>query len=65
MHIKENLSTKEIADRLNISQKTVQNQLATSMQGLHNKIAPIIIAIAAASAAAGVASWVLACQPEP
>ncbi|HMJ48172.1 MAG TPA: sigma-70 family RNA polymerase sigma factor [Ferruginibacter sp.] len=49
MHIKENLSTKEIADRLNISQKTVQNQLATSMQGLHNKIAPIIIAIAAAS----------------
>lgn len=50
MHIKENLSTKEIAERLNISQKTVQNQLATSMQGLHNKIAPIIIAIAAASA---------------
>jgi len=52
MHIKLNLSTQEIADRLNISQKTVQNQLATSMQGLHNKIAPIIIAIAAASASA-------------
>lgn len=52
MHIKLNLSTQEIADRLKISQKTVQNQLATSMQGLHNKIAPIIIAIAAASASA-------------
>ena len=49
MHIKENLTTKEIAERLNISQKTVQNQLATSMQGLHSKIAPVIIAIAAAS----------------
>ena len=47
MHMKENLSTLEIAERLNISQKTVQNQLATSMQGLHKKIAPIFIAIAA------------------
>ncbi len=48
MHVKENLSTREIAERLNISQKTVQNQLATSMHGLHQKIAPIIIALAAA-----------------
>lgn len=53
MHIKENLSTKEIAERLNISQKTVQNQLGTTMQDLHNRIAPIIIAIATASAAGG------------
>lgn len=51
LHVKENLSTKEIAERLNISQKTVQNQLGTTMQGLHTRIAPIIIAIAAASAA--------------
>jgi len=53
MHIKENLSTKEIAERLNISQKTVQNQLGTAMQDLHTRIAPIIVAIAVASAAGG------------
>jgi RNA polymerase sigma-70 factor (family 1) len=38
MHIDENLSTKEIAARLSISQKTVQNQLGTSMQSLRAKV---------------------------
>lgn len=48
LHLKDNLSTREIAERLNISQKTVQNQLRTAMQDLHIRITPIIIAIAAA-----------------
>lgn len=39
MHIHENLSTKEIAARLSISQKTVQNQLGSSMQSLRAKMA--------------------------
>jgi RNA polymerase sigma factor (sigma-70 family) len=34
MHIDDNLSTKEIAKRLSVSQKTVQNQVATAMQAL-------------------------------
>jgi len=34
MHVEYNLSTKEIANQLSISQKTVQNQLGTAMQSL-------------------------------
>nr|WP_262898165.1 sigma-70 family RNA polymerase sigma factor [Niastella soli] len=39
MHIEDNLSTKEIANRLRVSQKTVQNQVGTAMQGLRVHIA--------------------------
>ena len=38
MHYIEKLSTKEIADRLNISQKTVQNQLGNAVQDLRLNI---------------------------
>lgn len=39
MHTEENLSTREIAERLSLSQKTVQNQLGTSMQSLRARMA--------------------------
>lgn len=39
MHVEYNLSTKEIASRLSVSQKTVQNQLATAMQSLRMYVA--------------------------
>jgi len=39
MHIDDNLSTKEIAELLCVSQKTVQNQLGTAMQSLRLHIA--------------------------
>lgn len=45
LHLKENLSTKEIADRLQISQKTVQNQLGTALKGLHTRLAPVLAGI--------------------
>lgn len=38
LYINENLSPKEIAARLSISTKTVQNQLGISMHGLRSKI---------------------------
>ncbi|QEC44036.1 RNA polymerase sigma factor [Pseudobacter ginsenosidimutans] len=38
LYFRENLSTKEIADRLNISQKTVQNQIGTSSKELRKKL---------------------------
>ena len=38
MHYMEKLSTKEIAERLDISQKTVQNQLGRSVQGLRSSL---------------------------
>lgn len=43
LHIKNRLTTKEIAEELNISQKTVQNQLNTALKGLHSKIGPAIL----------------------
>jgi RNA polymerase sigma factor (sigma-70 family) len=39
MHVEYNLSTKEIANQLSISQKTVQNQLGTAMQSLRMHLA--------------------------
>ena len=38
LYFKENLSTKEIAEKLNISQKTVQNQIGTSARELRKKV---------------------------
>jgi RNA polymerase sigma-70 factor (ECF subfamily) len=43
LYFNEELSTREIAARLNISQKTVQNQLCTTMNGLRAHILPVII----------------------
>lgn len=45
MHIKSKLTTKEIADELGVTQKTVQNQLGTALQGLKTHLSPVIIAI--------------------
>lgn len=46
MYIKDHLTTGEIADRLGISQKTVQNQLGTSMQGFRKQVAPMVLMLA-------------------
>jgi RNA polymerase sigma-70 factor (family 1) len=43
MHINENLTTREIADQLRVSQKTVQNQLGSAMHGLRTHISPLVI----------------------
>lgn len=42
LHMNENLSTNEIAARLNISRKTVQNQLSVAMSGLREAILPVV-----------------------
>jgi RNA polymerase sigma-70 factor (ECF subfamily) len=39
MHVENDLSTKEIANQLSVSQKTVQNQLATATQSLRMYVA--------------------------
>ena len=38
LHLQNNRSTKEIAHILGISQKTVQNQLRTALNGIHTRI---------------------------
>jgi RNA polymerase sigma-70 factor (family 1) len=43
MHLHDNLSTKEIADQLKVSQKTVQNQLGSAIQGLRAHISPFLL----------------------
>jgi RNA polymerase sigma-70 factor (ECF subfamily) len=43
MHLTGNLSTREIADQLRISQKTVQNQLGNALHGLRTHIVPAFI----------------------
>ncbi len=42
MHYTEGLSTKEIAERLGISQKTVQNQLNTASQALRSRLTHLL-----------------------
>jgi len=41
MHVRENLSTKEIAEQMRISQKTVQNQLGTALHRLRAHVLPL------------------------
>lgn len=45
LHIQKRLSTKEIAEELQITQKTVQNQLRSALQGLKTTLAPAILAV--------------------
>jgi RNA polymerase sigma factor (sigma-70 family) len=45
LYVQRRLSTKEIAVTLNLSQKTVQNQLCIAMQGLRTKMAPVLICL--------------------
>ncbi len=47
LFIQSRLSTKEIAETLGLSQKTVQNQLGISLQGLRAKVAPLLICLIA------------------
>jgi len=45
LHIQSRLSTKEIAETLGLSQKTIQNQLRISLQGLRTRLAPILLCL--------------------
>ena len=47
LYIQSRLSTKEIAETLSLSQKTVQNQLGISLQGLRTRVAPVLICLIA------------------
>lgn len=47
LHLYNHLSTKEIAEKLQISQKTVQNQLRTAIDDLKTRFIPIVIAVLA------------------
>jgi RNA polymerase sigma-70 factor (family 1) len=47
LHIQDKLSTKEIAETLAVSQKTVQNQLGTALQGLKTHLTPVIAVLIA------------------
>lgn len=49
LHLQHNLSTRQIADTLQITQKTVQNQLRTALNGLQAEGFPAILAILACS----------------
>lgn len=50
LYTDENLDTKEIANRLNISRKTVQNQLGSAIAGLKAHILPLLILVMLLSA---------------
>ncbi|MES1249238.1 MAG: sigma-70 family RNA polymerase sigma factor, partial [Chitinophaga rupis] len=45
LHVTNRLSTREIADTLEISQKTVQNQLGTALNGFRRHVSPVIMMI--------------------
>lgn len=45
LHIQSRLSTKEIAEKLGISQKTVQNQLGTALNELKPRILQLVAAL--------------------
>jgi RNA polymerase sigma factor (sigma-70 family) len=47
LRVKDKLSTKEIAAELGISQKSVQNQLGTALQGLQTKLSSIMLIVIA------------------
>jgi len=47
LYVQSRLSTKEIAETLGLSQKTVQNQLGISLQGLRTKVAPVLLCLSA------------------
>lgn len=43
LHLEDNLSTKEIAEQLDISRKTVQNNLGITFNAIEKKILPLIV----------------------
>lgn len=45
LHIKNKLSSREIAEALGITQKSVQNQLGPALQGLRKSLIPLIIVL--------------------
>lgn len=45
LHIRDKYTTREIAEKLSISQKTVQNQLGSALKGLKTHITPVILAL--------------------
>jgi RNA polymerase sigma factor (sigma-70 family) len=45
LHIRDKCTTKEIAEKLSISQKTVQNQLGSALKGLRRYITPVVLAL--------------------
>ena len=46
LHYRENLSTSEIAEKLGVSQKTVQNQLGTASNELKRKLISMLVLLA-------------------
>ena len=45
LYIQSRLSTKEIAETLGLSQKTVQNQLGISLHGLRTRLTPVLLCL--------------------
>ena len=47
LHVQSRLTSREIAENLGLSQKTVQNQLGISLQGLRTRLAPFLLCLTA------------------